>query len=206
MPSIVPPIRKIVFLVLLSVACNEVAVNESAERKGKSEPVTTDSEDQEPTAIPPVAVAGAYLYLKCAQELFPSESKIEALIGCRLEGTEGERVPASSLTADYELGWKAENPSDIRAAVRKLSDDTRYDSVVLFKSPSLSELGAALKRVQIIYYQASPDGWETLISGSLPEISVPAASFPEPGAVDYDAIGKELSSLVGGGEPSPPLP
>lgn len=203
--------RCLVAILLLASACNETVVKEStaekAEESKDAQVAATDGTIQnDPTAVPPVMVGGSYLTIKCAEEMSPTDSKFEALVGCRLEDDKGLRHPAASLAEIYDFGWNAESASGMKVAMRKLADDTRYDAVWYFHSSSLSSLKESMKAIRIIFSVGSMDAPEQMTTASLPEATVPVSSIPEASSTDYQTIGSELSTQIKGGEPTPPIP
>lgn len=203
-----------VLLLLLASACNETVVKEgSAEKAQESKDATDaqvaatdDSTRNEPTAIPPVMVGGAYLTMKCAQEMSPTDLKFEALVGCRLEDEKGVRHSAASVAETYDFGYSADNATGLKVAMRKLVDDARYDAVWYMRSSSLSSLEQAMKSIRIIFTVGTLDAPEQKTTASLPDVTVPASSIPEASSTDYQTIGSELSTQIKGAEPTPPLP
>ena len=195
------------------VACNEAVLIEqntletkTAEQSKDTNRPSGDLSDIPPTASPPVSVAGAFLYLKCAQEVFPTSEIIEAVIGCRLVDQNENRQPAASIYSSFEFSWKPQSDQDLRIAVKNLDDNARYDSLYLLKSSTAAALEAGMKSLQIIFRKDSSQDPQEQIVGLLPEISVAADSINEQASFDYSAMSNEYWRLGNGREPTPPPP
>ncbi|MBC7533373.1 MAG: hypothetical protein H7318_17515 [Oligoflexus sp.] len=206
--------KSFLLALLFSTACSEAVLKENFIPKDMTTepskasgtqlpPATGDEIDKLPVAIQPVAVDGAFLYMKCAQEVAPSATNFEALVGCRLEDSDGKRKPASSVYADFEFGWKTASAGNLRVALKNLQADAPYDTVFLFHSTGLSTLENEIKDVQIVFRKASSP---EQISKALPEILIPASRVTDKTSFDFQAVRAELSAIVTTGEPTPPIP
>lgn len=203
---------------LLSTACNDTVINDgvgfkteqtktaAGEKKDKAatgENNNVDPQTQLPVAAQPIAIGGAFLYMKCAEEIAPNATRFESLVGCRLEDAQGTRKAASSVYSNFEFGWKALSAENLRVIVKNVPGDQRYDTVFLFQSTSLMSLEDSLQSVQIIFRKA--DSTEQF-SRTFPDILVPLASISDKANIDYQAIRMELSAAVTSGQPTPPIP
>jgi hypothetical protein len=193
------------------VCCVGLSACEQAALKGQTQKATTvtdtsASDDSDEKVDPPNNISGTYLH--CVTEKEPTDSTPEALIGCRFDDSNGNRVPAASLAADFTYTYKAQTNPDIQVYAKRLVGDARYDAAYLFFGPDRTTLQNAVQNT-LVYVQlktANATGTDVLLGDQIGDISRDKNTIPEAPNNDYNTVRDDILTEAQAGQVTPPLP
>jgi len=188
-------------------SCEQTALRGQAQ---KANAVANDSKDlndpDDEKVDPPNNISGTYLH--CVTEKEPTESTPEALVGCRFDDANGNRVPAASLAADATFTYRASNNPNIQIYAKQLTGDARYDAAYLFFGPDRATLLTAIQATQV-YVQlkaVTSTGTDTLLGDEIRDIARAKNTIPEAPNNDYNQVRDDILIEAQQGQVTPPLP
>lgn len=178
-------------------SCQNQQLNSSGTKSALLESESeTQTEDEElvddDKIVPPANIIGAYL--NCSFEKEPSKELAEAIVGCRFDDQNGQRIPASKLGLNYSFSYIAPEQSDISIFVKDLTDDSRYDALYLFFASNPTSLLAAARQT-VISVQIEGEfssGQAIVISQPLGEVERDISSISEAPNNDYEELRDEI--------------
>jgi hypothetical protein len=201
------PRLAIVICGLSLASCEQSALRGQAQKANTVASETKDvGEPDDEKVDPPNNISGAYLH--CATETEPTDSKPEALIGCRFDDAAGNRVPADGLAAEVTFTYKALSNPDIQVYAKPLVNDARYDAAYLFFGPTRELLINAIQNTQVVVQMKAEKstGSDLLLGDQIRDIARDKNTIPEAPNNDYNQVRDDILIEAQQGQVTPPLP
>lgn len=193
----------VILSLCMAIACNEVKVKEGDKDDSASE-MPEKGADQGENVDPPSNIAGSFLH--CAEELEPSDSNTEALIGCRFDNERGERVAVAAIAETSEFTFRPAPIPSLKVYPKVLNGDNRYDAVYLFVADTKDALVRGMQDTRILVELKNVRGAaaNASVSGLVKEVQIDVNAIPEPRQTDYSEVRDEVLIDDGAGELPPP--
>lgn len=185
-------------------ACEPSNLRDKAQ--SASHEVQSSSVPEDERVDPPNNISGAFLH--CAIEVEPTDSKPEALVGCRMDDSSGKRVSTASLATSFSYTYKAQTDSSIQVYVKQLNGDARYDAAYLFFGPNRQALLTAVQKTTVFVQltNAKSTGTNALVGDQIGDISRDKNTIPEAANSNYNNVRDEILVDAQQGQVTPPLP
>lgn len=200
------PIHIALLSLVLGLGCTKLQLSGDGKTRQSEDksPATADSDVKDENVDPPANIAGAFLH--CAVEQEASEERAEALLGCRFDDANGNRVTVDSIAEESVFTYRPAPVPTLKVYPKILTGDNRYDAVYLFFAESKAAVDQGMRDTRVFVQMKDAQGQESAVSGLVKNVQVDVNAIPEPRQTDYAQVRDEVLTEAATAEPPPPIP